>query len=159
MPGIVGFVSKKWSSSGLLKAMVTPMLHRPTYCVSTHVQEKFACATIDLAAGRQNALATSNDGQCALIFYGAIYEEWINHEKNLAAQLLERWNQGGWKALADLNGEYLVVIWDRTEERLTIINDRLGLKRLNYWCSDTAFAFASEVKSLAVLPEVDRTID
>lgn len=135
------------------------MLHRPTYQVTNHFEGKFAVATIDLAQGRQNGRAESRDGRYQLIFFGSIYESWVNREGNLADRVMERWVSGGWKALADLNGEYLIVVWDSQDERLTVLNDRLGLKRLNYWYGHQAFAFASEVKSLAVIPEVSRATD
>ena len=159
MPGLAGCVSNNSLDIELLPTMVKPMLHRSTYRVHPHTEEKCVLAAVDLEQDRQNGLAESQDGRYVLAFYGVIYELWAHPELGTAINLLERWNQRGWKALSDLNGEYLIAIWDRADERLTIINDRLGLKRLNYWHSDTNFAFASEAKSLAVLPAVSRAID
>src|SRR3989338_155176 len=159
MPGIVGYESNKAIHPELVTAMAKPMRHRSTYKVREHVEEHFAVASIDLASGRQNDRIESRNGRYVLVFYGAIYESWVNGSGTIASKLLERFISGGWKSVADLNGEYLVVIWDRFDRQLTIINDRLGLKRLNYWCANETFAFASEVKCLAVLPQVSRAID
>ena len=159
MPGLVGCTSRDRLNPDLITAMIQPMCHRSDYQVWEHVERNFTVGTIDLAQGRQNAKTESQNGRYVLVFFGSLYESWASSGENLAARLLERWVQGSWKSLADLNGDYLILIWDRLEERLTIINDRLGPKRLNYWQSNGTFAWASEVKSLAVISEVSRTID
>lgn len=159
MPGVVGCVSNKGVHPDLVTAMIHPMMHRPFYRVQTSVVGPFAFGVINWPAGGPIGSPIATDGRYNLAFYGALYEEWIDRGRDIAAQLLKRWNQGGAKALCDLNGEYLIVVWDSKDEALTIVNDRLGLKRLNYWQGNGTFAFASEVKSLAVNPEVSRTID
>lgn len=159
MPGLAGCVCLRTLNPELLRAMGQPLLHRSSYQVRTYADENFLCASIDLEEGGQNDRVESQDGRYRLIFYGVIYEPWGSPEAGLAKKLLARWLDGGWKALADLNGEYLVLVWDRREEELTIVNDRLGLKHLYYWNNHDTFAFASEVKSLTVLSEVSRAID
>ncbi len=158
MPGIVGCLSHQTLNPKIISAMIQPMLHRSSYRTWKKMEQNFGIATIDLIHNRQNDSIESSDGRFFLVFVGALYEPWINGN-GIASKLLKRWNEGGWKSLADLNGEYLIAIWDRTEERLTIINDRLGLKRLNYWQKNGSFAFASEVKSLAVLQEVSVNVN
>lgn len=159
MPGLIGCVSDHPLEAGLIEAMVQPMRHRPTYQVKTEKKGPLAIGTVDLASGSQSDMAESSDGRYFLAVFGMIYEPWAHRGAGLAAGLLVRWQKEGSKALADLNGEYLVCLWDRTDERLTLINDRLGLKRLHLWHNRTTFAFSSELKSLAVLPEVRRDID
>lgn len=159
MPGLVGGVGSPFSNRDSLRAMAKPMLHRSDYQVYEHMQGHFSAAAIDLSTDGQNGSARSEDGRYTLIFFGALYESWVNGAGVVASKLLERFSSSGWKALADLNGEYLAVVWDRTDQNLTIVNDRLGLKRLHYWRSNGIFAFASEVKSLAVLGEVNRATD
>ncbi len=159
MPGVIGYVSNKPINPELLDAMIQPMLHRPTYQVRKRAKRNFTVGTIDLAQNTQNDHIESQDSRYTLVFSGALYESWVNGKNGIASKLLDRWIKGGWKALADLNGEYLIVVWDHKEETLTIVNDRLGLKRLNYWQGNGTFAFASEVKSIAVISEVNRAID
>jgi asparagine synthase (glutamine-hydrolysing) len=159
MPGLVGCASNRLSNPGLLKAMVKPMLHRADYKVHQHVMDGISVATVDLVQDQRNGFIQSRDKRFMLIFYGALYETWSSSKESILQNLLNRWTHSGWHGLADLNGEYLVLVWDSAEERLTIVNDRLGLKRLNYCQENGFFAFASEVKSLAVIPEVNRKID
>lgn len=61
--------------------------------------------------------------------------------------------------LADLNGMFAFVIYDRVRGRLFGARDRIGIKPLYYIDQPGRFAFASELKSLLVLPEVERKID
>lgn len=61
--------------------------------------------------------------------------------------------------LADLNGMFAFVIYDRERGRLFGARDRIGIKPLYYIHQPGRFAFASELKSLLVLPEVERKID
>lgn len=159
MPGITGYTSQEKVNPKLLDAMTAAMLHRPNYSVSQVTDKHFSIASIDLEQNQQKDSIESADGRYVLVFFGRLYESWVNSQGKIASKLLERWLNGGWKALADLNGDYLITIWDRREEQLTIINDRLGLRRLHYWRGNGTFAFASEVKSLAVIAEVSRVID
>lgn len=159
MPGLVGCVSDKPVNPELLDAMIQPMLHRSNYSVSQITDKHFSIASIDLEQNRQKDSIESQDRRYVLVFFGSLYEPWINGNVGTASKLMERWINDGWKALVDLNGDYLIVVWDRQEERLTIVNDRLGLRRLHYWQGNGSIAFASEVKSLAVIADVSRAID
>ena len=159
MPGLAGYTSQEMVNPKLLDSMTSVMLHRPNYSVSQIKDEHFSIASIDLEQNRQKDSIESPDGRYVLTFFGRIYEPWLNCKTRVAPKLFEKWLNGGWKSLADLNGDYLIVIWERREERLTIVNDRLGLRRLHYWQGDNFFAFASEVKSLAAIAEVSRAVD
>ena len=48
MPGLVGCVSNNFLDTELLSAMVKPMLHRSTYRVHPHTEEKCIMAAVDL---------------------------------------------------------------------------------------------------------------
>lgn len=159
MPGLVGCVSDRPPDSRLIDAMVRPMWHRPTYQVRRHTEDGVAIASVDLAPGRQQHWAQSLDRRYLLVAFGAIYEDWVRHGEALGTLLLARWEEQGSRGLSGLNGEYLVVVWDRLERQLTIVNDRLGLKRLHLWYQDGILAFASELKGVAVSPEVSRDIN
>ncbi len=158
MPGIVGCVTHKFElEENVISRMAEPALHRSAYRMSEHQERKFAVAAIDLAQNRQNGRAKNE--KYILSFFGSIYESWAAGSDRIAEQLLERFISGGWKQIADLNGEYLIVVWDRAEEKLSIVNDRLGLRKLNYWQGNGTFAFATELKSLAVLEGVSLETD
>lgn len=61
--------------------------------------------------------------------------------------------------LARLNGMFALALWDRRARTLTLARDRMGEKPLYYGCGDGLFAFASELKALALLPGFCSSID
>lgn len=61
--------------------------------------------------------------------------------------------------LKDLNGMFAFVIYDKKKNILFGARDRIGIKPLYYTHKNGKFAFASELKSLLLLPWVSRDID
>lgn len=57
-----------------------------------------------------------------------------------------------------LNGMFAIAIYDKTQHHLYLFRDRMGVKPLYYFWNGHDFAFASELKALAILPQVDTTI-
>lgn len=75
---------------------------------------------------------------------------------------IEQW--GIETTLVQLDGMFAFAAWDRVAGTLWLARDRMGEKPLCYtWVSGPnglrAFAFASELRALETLPELDRTID
>ncbi|HBF07619.1 MAG TPA: asparagine synthase (glutamine-hydrolyzing) [Gammaproteobacteria bacterium] len=62
-------------------------------------------------------------------------------------------------ALTQFNGMYAFALWDSHEQQLTLVRDRMGIKPLYYVETSEGIAFASEMKSLLVLPEVNVQFD
>ena len=60
--------------------------------------------------------------------------------------------------LGHLNGMFAFVIYDKTRNILFGARDRMGIKPLYYASKNGRFAYASELKSLLVLPWVSRDI-
>jgi asparagine synthase (glutamine-hydrolysing) len=59
-----------------------------------------------------------------------------------------------------LIGMFALGVWDRTTRRLILVRDRLGIKPLYFGFADGCLVFASELKTLKVIPgwrgEIDR---
>jgi asparagine synthase (glutamine-hydrolysing) len=69
------------------------------------------------------------------------------------------WRKWGTSLVNHLDGDFAVAIWDRRDETLHLLRDRLGSRPL-YWVRDGArFAFASELPALLELPWVGRDLD
>jgi asparagine synthase (glutamine-hydrolysing) len=129
---------------------------------------------IDLSpAGHQPMQSAS--GRFVLIYNGEVYNyeairaelegdgpiAWRGHsdtEVMLAA--VERWGLDG--ALSRFIGMFAIALWDRAEQTLHLIRDRLGVKPLYYSFAGEAVLFGSELKAIAAHPrfhgEIDRDV-
>jgi asparagine synthase (glutamine-hydrolysing) len=123
---------------------------------------------LDIAGGHQPM--TTADGRFTIVFNGEIY----NH-LDVRAQLIaggesfhtrsdtetilvgfSRWGNDVWEKL---EGMFTVAIWDRASRALTLARDPLGIKPLYISQQGGGLAFASELKALCVLPELNFDID
>lgn len=73
--------------------------------------------------------------------------------------LLHLYEEQGLDFLAQTNGMFAFALWDERERRLVAGVDRLGKKPLYYAEHNGRLAFASEMKSLLLLPWVRREVD
>lgn len=125
---------------------------------------------IDLSpAGRQPM--TNEDGSLFLVCNGEVYN-YLELRADLVARghrlrsgsdcevLLHLYEEYGDDFLAQVNGMFALALWDARRRRLIAAVDRFGKKPL-YYAHDAAgerLALASELKSLLLLPWVDRTV-
>jgi asparagine synthase (glutamine-hydrolysing) len=70
---------------------------------------------------------------------------------------IENW--GLRRALGRFNGMFAFALWDRKEQVLHLVRDRLGIKPIYYGWSGRTFLFGSEPCALATYPGFNRTID
>jgi asparagine synthase (glutamine-hydrolysing) len=106
----------------------------------------------------------SGDGRYVIVFNGEIYNHsQLRGELDPAGgwrgtsdteTLLEAYRAWGTACLGRLNGMFAFAIWDKTERRLFLARDRMGVKPLYYAAVNGAFAFASRPR--AILPLFDR---
>ena len=73
--------------------------------------------------------------------------------------ILELFSQLGNKFVEHLNGMFTIAIYDRTKKELSLFRDRMGIKPLYYYYDGTNFAFASELKSLKHLQQINKKIN
>lgn len=74
-------------------------------------------------------------------------------------RLLEKLLAGGVEAIAKLDGEYQIVLWDNHQRELTLLNDRFGSLPL-YWANTAqGFAFAGGVRGVLMAPGVSAAPD
>ncbi len=65
----------------------------------------------------------------------------------------------GWDFYERANGMWADAIWDRRNQTLYLVRDRLGIKPIYYSVENERFAFASEIKALLKLFESLRTLN
>lgn len=171
MCGIVGFVGP--GTEQIVLAMRDRLTHRgPDDAGHVHDHDVWLAhrrlSIIDLAGGAQPMM--NERGDHVLVFNGEIY----NHEalrESFGARtfrtrcdsetILRAYALHGTDAAAQLDGMFAFVIYDRSRRRLFGARDRAGKKPLCYttrpFAHDlhpTAFAFASEIKSLRGHPAI-----
>jgi asparagine synthase (glutamine-hydrolysing) len=125
-------------------------------------------AILDIEHGAQ-PMATE-DGELTIVFNGEIY-----NAPELRAELegdgvrfrsdhsdtevvLRLYERGG-EFLPRLNGMFAFVVHDRRRNVLFGARDRLGIKPLYYARPHGGFAFASELRTLLLVPGVERELD
>ncbi len=123
---------------------------------------------IDLATGRQPVC--NEDGTVWAVFNGEIYNfqelrrdlEARGHSFYTATDtevIVHLYEERGAGCVEELRGMFAFAVWDEREQRLLLARDRVGIKPLYYWHSGGRLAFASELKALLELPEIDRRLD
>lgn len=165
MCGICGYYSK--SSRFVpedLKLMQDCLAHRGPDAEGQFVEGGFALghrrlSIIDLSE-KANQPMISDDSRYVIVYNGEIY-----NFKEIAAKvfsasnrrfpdtsdtkvILEAFAAWGVKAIDSFNGMFIMVVYDRNEQNLTIIRDRIGIKPLFYHFDGENFIFASELKAL-----------
>ncbi len=73
--------------------------------------------------------------------------------------LVEAWSRWGLAALPKFKGMFAFAIWDRHEETLWLVRDRLGVKPLYFSEQSNCFLFASEIRSVLASGLVKKELD
>jgi len=62
------------------------------------------------------------------------------------------------KCLDLINGQFSFVIWDKLDEKLFFARDRVGIRPFFYNITNGVFSFASEIKSIFQINDIEREI-
>ncbi|MCX6623978.1 MAG: asparagine synthase (glutamine-hydrolyzing) [Acidobacteria bacterium] len=123
---------------------------------------------IDIASGRQPI--RNEDGTVWVVFNGEIYNFrelrrelegrghafYTNTDTETIVHLYEEY---GKRAVDHLRGMFAFAVWDARKRQLFIARDRLGIKPLYYAESGGRILFASELKSILQLADVERSLN
>ena len=166
MCGICGFVSKQNITREQLKIMNDTMIHRgpddsgeEIYPIRNGYQVGLAqrrLSIMDLSPLGHQPMHSAN-GRISVVYNGEIYnfqelkEELKDYpfrstcdtEVIIAAYL--KW---GIDCISRLNGMFAICIFDREDDTVYLVRDRIGKKPLYYELSDGNLIFGSELKPL-----------
>lgn len=166
MCGICGFVSKQNITREQLKIMNDTMIHRgpddsgeEIYPIRNGYQVGLAqrrLSIMDLSPLGHQPMHSAN-GRISVVYNGEIYnfqelkkeltdypfKSTCDTEVIIAAYL--KW---GIDCISRLNGMFAICIFDRDEDNVYLVRDRIGKKPLYYELSDGNLVFGSELKPL-----------
>src|SRR5882724_11282229 len=125
-------------------------------------------SVIDLDTGDQPV--RNEDGTAWVVFNGEIYNyrelrrdlEGRGHRFRTSSDtesIIHLYEDRGQACVKALRGMFGLAIWDQSRRTLLLARDRLGIKPLYYTEAGGRLAFASELKALLQLPEVERRLD
>jgi len=171
MCGICGKVdfSGEYISEKLIKDMCNTLIHRGPDEEGVYINGNVGLgqrrlSIIDLTSEASPPLS-NEDGSMWVVFNGEIY----NH-KELRKELKKKghvfltqtdtevivhlYEEYGIDFLQHLRGMFSIAIWDANINQLIAARDRVGKKPFFYYKSQKQFIFASEIKAIAVDPQV-----
>jgi asparagine synthase (glutamine-hydrolysing) len=123
---------------------------------------------IDLNTGRQPV--SNEDGSVWTVFNGEIYNfqdlrkdlERRGHSFSTGTDtevIVHSYEEYGPRCVEKFRGMFAFAIWDERRRKLTIARDRLGIKPLYYTTVNGRLIFASELKAILQLQEVECELD
>lgn len=179
MCGIAGIVGLS-DSQTIVSSMVDKIIHRgPDFSGQVNISDlpgtlgHVRLSIIDLDP-RSNQPFVSMCGRYFLSFNGEIYnflqlkvileQKGYHFKTSSDTEVLLYWLiENGVEGLQDLEGMFAFGFVDKLERTLLLARDQIGEKPLYYSLFDKearkVVAFASEIKAIKVIPEIDTSID
>ncbi len=181
MCGIAGLISNCNTSGqkpdSIVNAMIGKLVHRGPDDHGVWYDEKAGVALghrrlsiIDLSKQGHQPMVSAC-GRFVTVFNGEIYN-FKELRKSLESSrytfrgysdtevLLVAISEWGLeKAVQRFNGMFAIAIWDRKENQLHLVSDRMGEKPLYYGWKGDVFLFASELKALRAYEKFDPVIN
>jgi asparagine synthase (glutamine-hydrolysing) len=177
MCGIVGIYFKSGVSSETLDQysayFASNLRHRGPDAYGVHRGERSVFANLRLAimdrAGGDQPIYSPEKKQ-GIVYNGEVYN-WEALRKPLEEQgypfttstdtesVLAAFLHKGETSFPELNGMFALCIWDEPGNCFTLARDRFGMKPLYIYEDAERFAFASEIKTLLGMPDIDDSLN
>jgi len=171
--GIAGFTTKNWSAPPeRIRQATATLIHRGPDQQGVFQSNLFSIGAarlkiIDLDSGNQPIL--SEDGDFGIAFNGEIYNhlelraklEKLGHRFESHSDtetVLRSFIQWDKDCFSRLRGMFAVALWRKSEKRIVLARDRMGIKPLYIARVANDLFFGSELKALFVHPEMERRL-
>ncbi len=177
MCGIAGYLNHdthRPAEDSLLRVMGRRMAHRGPDDEGIYTDKNAGLvhrrlSILDLSSAGHQPMS-SPDKRYWIAFNGEIYnfqelrKEFENENYPFRSRtdtevIIALYQKYGKDCLLKLLGMYAFAIWDTVERELFIARDPQGIKPLYFFNNGNHFAFASEMKSLLVLPFIPKELD
>ncbi|OGO16105.1 MAG: asparagine synthase (glutamine-hydrolyzing) [Chloroflexi bacterium RBG_13_68_17] len=176
MCGIAGVLNQRESapvSEQTLRRMLALLRHRGPDEFGIYRDDRVGLASarlsiVDLSRGQQPI--GNEDGSLWIVFNGEIFN-YVELRPRLEARghrfstntdtevILHLYEDYGPECLRFLNGQFAIALWDSSQRRLLLARDRLGIRPLYYRLDHDRLIFASEIKAMLAIPELQFEID
>ena len=171
MCGIVGF---NWRDERVIESATEILTHRGPDAGGVYVDNYVSLghrrlSIIDLSEhGRQPM--SNEDGTVWVTYNGEIYN-FLELREALVAKghsfrsrtdtevIVHAYEEYGPDCVQRFNGMFAFSLWDKNKKELLLVRDRLGVKPLYYYFRDQKLIFASEIKAILQVPEVEREVN
>lgn len=172
MPGIAGIVDFNQETPLIdkhVRRMVRILNHTSPSDEEVYVTENAGMGAVRLNVYPFHDLVAQN-GNTAIAFWGYLWDredlkmrtglDFLSIRDVSIAQLLLRiYNEEGIDGLCNLNGRFVIAIWNKLSKTLNLISDRYGFCKLFYWVSSERILFASEYKAIIWDQDFPKKID
>lgn len=164
MSGIFGVLDSKRSTSisGLVSRMGSEMSHRDWYVAESYVDEEsgIGLGRIGIGIFNQEQQPRCNEDQSLVVFLSGefyattrIRQELEKKGRRLRDEsdlelALRLYEEKGEEFIHDLEGAFVLAIWNRSRQQLLIANDRFGLYPVHHSHYDGRLVFAPEMKGI-----------
>lgn len=172
MPGIVGIVDFNQDSASIdkqIRRMVKILNHTSPAEEDVYISDHAALGAVHLRVYPFHDLV-AEDTNTAIAFWGYLWDHedlkkrtGLNFGKiedvSVGNLLLALYNKEGIDGLCNLNGRFVIAIWNKVENVLNLINDRYGFCKLFYWVTPQRILFASEYKAIIWHEDFPKKVD
>lgn len=172
MPGIAGIVDFNLDNASIskqIRRMVKILNHTSPSHEEEYISDHAALGAIRLKVYPFHELVVE-DKNTAIAFWGYLWNPDnlkksidLNFGKrkdvSIGTLLLTLYNKEGIEGFCDLNGRFVIAIWNKVEKVLNLVNDRYGFCKLFYWVGSQRILFASEYKAIIWHKDFPKKID
>jgi asparagine synthase (glutamine-hydrolysing) len=170
MPGLVGIISQSAVAERTLDEMIASIKYQGRYKVDKYVSPNCLLGRVHLGTWNPESQPIFNEDKNLCIFFdGKIYGHETRLEElkkrhnisvgNDAEFCLHSFEEQGKDFIKQLNGNFVLAIYDIKNRKIVIANDRLGFRVHYYAINDGRLLFAPEPKAILKDPAFIKELD
>ncbi len=168
MPGIFGVIKKRGSAINIQKEfyrMNELLSHMPFYTLKSDITEKIALGSIQINSNFEIEKIVHSNREYIIFVDGHIYSlnglkvSEIGGSKAILKEILYLFLSGKNDTIFQIEGNYTIGIWDALANKITLISDIIGAKKLYYANLPEMFVFAPEVKAISFLSNFKKELN
>ncbi len=152
MPGLAGITSARASdvTASRFVSLESGLARKPAWVRRTKSSVSGDFVTVVLAATDDHSTAIASSENTILAFDGEVFGVSAARSKQ-ADYLLTKYEENGIDAFNEVEGRFVVAIWNERPKRLTLVTDRFASKPIYYRHHGDEFAFSTSINAIKSL--------